>query len=418
MTTQICISADRYAPNKRWHIDTVLRVLKLAGNFVRDEILSSFLRLVATSSDLQAYTTQKLYSLLQDDISQEALTLAGTWTIGEYGDLLLSSNNPEAEELVGKDITPKDLVTLLESISSSTYATTAVSEYIVTALVKLTARFADSTETARIRKLLQKHASSLNVELQQRAVEYGNLFDHESVRQGVLERMPPPEIKEENRVLGPTTKITKHKKKKSEAENLLDLLGDDTSTAVSTNEPTSTSMDLLQDLFTPTTASNATVPTTSSRSATNDILDLFGSSASQPAAAPAPQISNVDLFSSSPATKTTAVATSAAQYPLVTAFTKADLLLTMQPSQDSSNPGLIKITAKFKNNGDQVSELNLQAAVPKSMKLQMQPLTSTELLPEGTATQAMRINAPAGVSLQPKFPHSFTDCSRLSSNYD
>jgi AP-1 complex subunit gamma-1 len=29
MTTQIGIAADRYAPNKRWHIDTMLRVLKL-----------------------------------------------------------------------------------------------------------------------------------------------------------------------------------------------------------------------------------------------------------------------------------------------------------------------------------------------------------------------------------------------------
>ena len=46
MTSQICIAADRYAPNKRWHIDTVLRVLKLAGGYVREEILSSFIRLV------------------------------------------------------------------------------------------------------------------------------------------------------------------------------------------------------------------------------------------------------------------------------------------------------------------------------------------------------------------------------------
>jgi hypothetical protein len=29
MTTQIGIAADRFAPNKRWHIDTMLRVLKL-----------------------------------------------------------------------------------------------------------------------------------------------------------------------------------------------------------------------------------------------------------------------------------------------------------------------------------------------------------------------------------------------------
>lgn len=32
MTTQICLAAERFAPNKRWHIDTVLRVLKLVSS--------------------------------------------------------------------------------------------------------------------------------------------------------------------------------------------------------------------------------------------------------------------------------------------------------------------------------------------------------------------------------------------------
>ena len=35
MTTQISIAAERFAPNKRWHIDTVLRVLKLVGPLIR-----------------------------------------------------------------------------------------------------------------------------------------------------------------------------------------------------------------------------------------------------------------------------------------------------------------------------------------------------------------------------------------------
>jgi len=33
MTTQISLAAERFAPNKRWHIDTVLRVLKLVSGF-------------------------------------------------------------------------------------------------------------------------------------------------------------------------------------------------------------------------------------------------------------------------------------------------------------------------------------------------------------------------------------------------
>ena len=32
MTTQICLAAERFAPNKRWHIDTVLRVLRLVSS--------------------------------------------------------------------------------------------------------------------------------------------------------------------------------------------------------------------------------------------------------------------------------------------------------------------------------------------------------------------------------------------------
>jgi AP-1 complex subunit gamma-1 len=100
MTSQICIAADRYAPNKRWHVDTVLRVLKLAGGYVREEILSSFIRLVGLTPELQMYVTQKLYASLKEDITQEGLTIAGVWCIGEYGELLLKGGNYEEEELV------------------------------------------------------------------------------------------------------------------------------------------------------------------------------------------------------------------------------------------------------------------------------------------------------------------------------
>lgn len=102
MTSQICIAADRFAPTKRWHIDTVLRVLKLAGNYVREQILSSFIRLIATSPEHQTYCAQKLYAALKNDITQEGLTLAAAWVIGEYGRNLLEGGQYEEEELVVK----------------------------------------------------------------------------------------------------------------------------------------------------------------------------------------------------------------------------------------------------------------------------------------------------------------------------
>ncbi len=59
MTSQIGIAADRYAPNKRWHFDTMLRVVTLAGNYVKEPILSSFVRLIATTPELQTYAGPK-----------------------------------------------------------------------------------------------------------------------------------------------------------------------------------------------------------------------------------------------------------------------------------------------------------------------------------------------------------------------
>jgi hypothetical protein len=44
---------------------------------------------VAHTPELQAYTASKLYTSLKSDISQESLTLAATWIIGEYSEVLL-----------------------------------------------------------------------------------------------------------------------------------------------------------------------------------------------------------------------------------------------------------------------------------------------------------------------------------------
>jgi AP-1 complex subunit gamma-1 len=50
MTTQICLAAERYAPNKRWHIDTVLRVLKLVRTLSLMRILRYTIHRPVTSS--------------------------------------------------------------------------------------------------------------------------------------------------------------------------------------------------------------------------------------------------------------------------------------------------------------------------------------------------------------------------------
>lgn len=391
MTTQIGIAADRYAPNKRWHIDTMLRVLKLAGNYVKEQILSSFIRLVATTPDQQTYAVQKLYAALKADITQEALTLAAVWVIGEYGDSLLRGGSYEEEELV-KEVKESDLVDLYTTILNSTYANQVVTEFIITSAMKLTTRMSDQSQVERIRRLMHSRTADLSVEIQQRAVEYANMFGYDSIRRGVLEKMPPPEIKEEQRVLGQSSASIKDKRKSlkpktntkvpknTESDMLLDLMGGSDVPAVDASatlngNPQQTA-DLLADILGGGSSASPAPLAKSSTPASNtdSIMDLFGNGTPK-VASPAP---------SGPQAQP--------------AYNKNGLSVSIQISRSSSG---IQALARFKNTlaFEQMTNVGLQAAVPKSQKLTLQAINKSTLDGGDEATQGMKVVAATGVSL-------------------
>ncbi|KAK8199240.1 DNA II binding protein 1 [Phyllosticta capitalensis] len=413
MTTQIGIAADRFAPNKRWHIDTMLRVLKLAGNYVKEQILSSFVRLVANTPDLQTYTVQKLYAALKEDITQEGLTLAGSWAIGEYADTLLRGGQYEEEELV-KEVKENDIVDLFGTILNSNYAGQVVTEYIITAAMKLTTRLSDSTQVERLRRLMMTHQTHLDVEIQQRAVEYGNLFSYDSIRKGVLERMPPPEIREAQRVLGESTskkrssKLVSKKKPSqvTEQDMLLDLMGGSDvpgPAAPSNTNGSQNNADLLADILGGGGMSSPPPQTTSppaGQSNVNSIMDLFSNNSGtntpqpQPAAAARPPPS-ADLFGGLASPPPAAATPPPGSAPAHEAYNKNDLHITFQVQRSGNSA---QILARFRNasNFGRLSNVTLQAAVPKSQKLALQAISNSDLDGGMEATQQMRIGAVSG----------------------
>ncbi|KAL2170104.1 hypothetical protein VTG60DRAFT_5199 [Thermothelomyces hinnuleus] len=402
MTSQIGIAADRYAPNKRWHFDTMLRVVTLAGNYVKEPILSSFVRLIATTPELQTYAVQKLYANLKKDITQESLTQAGAWCIGEYGEALLRGGQYEEEELV-QEVKEHEIVDLFSTILNSSYASQVTTEYIITALVKLTTRLSDAAQIERIRRILQNHQTSLDVEVQQRAVEFGNLFSYDQIRRGVLEKMPPPQIKEESRVLGEAAKKTnkaanrKSKVIKPKEEDLLfDLMGESSGPAPPPVNGTGNA-DLLADILGGTSSPPpATTSPPPGQSNVASIMDLFSQgpastpSPAQSAAAHAPP--SADLFSataSPPPQPAPAAAVAAAPgYPC---YDSNGLIVTIQTQRNAE--GIIQATARFRNSSaaGPLSNVGLQAAVPKSQKLQLLSISSSELAVGAEATQLMRV---------------------------
>jgi len=178
---------------------------------VREEILSAFIRLVAHTPELQAYTASKLYLALKADISQESLTLAATWVIGEYSEVLLENGVISDEDqslrvswiamlrqydLNACQITDKEVVDLLVSTLDSPYANYLTRQFVLAAITKISSRTTTSSaEQDRIAAVLAQYTTTLELELQQRAVEFVSLFSLGDLREGVLERIPPPELK-------------------------------------------------------------------------------------------------------------------------------------------------------------------------------------------------------------------------------
>lgn len=422
LVSQIAVAAERFSPNRRWHIDTIIRALKLAGGYAKENVLSAFLTLVITSEELHLYAVQKLYAALRRDLTQEGLTLVGVWLIGEYGSTLLQGGSFEDEEET-LPVSETEVINVLESVLSSSYCSNTVTEYVLNALTKLSTRVTGAGEVERIRRILESQSRSLDVEIQQRVAEYTKLFGYDAVRKGVLAKMPPSEIRQElakkyesDRTKGHTRRGGARPSKPTVSgttapttvDLLLDLAGDDNSgdaaggdaagsavTASSTGgSGGQANADLLSDIF----GSSSSTPTTSAPNPSNNqsILDLFGSAPSNPPVqrSETPQ-SATDLLGglsqSSQPSQPSQPSPSA-----IEAYNSNGLRVSFQPHQ-KEQPGVVLITAKFDNSSSStISDLVLQVAVPKSQKLQLQALSSSTIAPNGNATQNLKVSGNPG----------------------
>lgn len=88
------------------------------------------------------------------------------------------------------------LIDLLLSVLDSPYSNTLIRQFILAAVTKISGRPTTSAaQQERIANLLTSFTTSPDLEIQQRAVEFASLYALQDLRSGVLERMPPPEVK-------------------------------------------------------------------------------------------------------------------------------------------------------------------------------------------------------------------------------
>lgn len=180
--TRILRVVEKYSPNDRWRVDTLITMLTIAGREANRSVQSASIIYISRSSEgLRAYATHKLLKAIRDDDgSQRALSVVGVWCIGEYGDLLLKpySDTASSESFDANDAA--SVLATLEDVISRHTCTEEAKQHALTAFTKLSERFAttgDSATLMRLQELVKKNSKSHALELQLRSCEYDALIN-------------------------------------------------------------------------------------------------------------------------------------------------------------------------------------------------------------------------------------------------
>ena len=78
-------------------LNTLCLMALQAGNYCRDDMVSSLVQLVQETRELHAYASRCLLRAVQANRSQQPLCQVAAWCVGEYGDLVVAPPSPGAD---------------------------------------------------------------------------------------------------------------------------------------------------------------------------------------------------------------------------------------------------------------------------------------------------------------------------------
>ncbi|CAG0878718.1 unnamed protein product [Darwinula stevensoni] len=346
-SSNIVLAAEKYAPDKQWLINTLLRVLGAAGNNIRDDVIAITIQLISENSDHQMYVVKNLWLAMSNYSEQEPLVQVSLWCFGEYAENVLAPSDDTQEQ-----VTEEELLTFYQRILFGQYSI-ATKEYALNSLMKLSAR-CSLTNINKVKELMSSFACHMHIELQQRGVEFSQLFRfHDHLRGPLFEKIPILE-KSTSSTRETSSPVTEKASEEVslpiqiESNALLDLMG-----GMETGH---------EDIVLP--KPKATIPTINSKPMNNDIMDLLGGLGSAPEEPP--QSSLIEDFAlitnSQPLGKISGI----------TAFSKDSLSIHFNFERSPEKPNILSIKMTATNEGPiPMTDFLFQAAVPKTFQLEM-----------------------------------------------
>lgn len=159
---------EKYSQTRRWHFDTILKVLILADQSVKEDSAKSLVHLITITPELQQYCLAKLFFSASQNLRNDTLCKVTMYLIGELSAALLRVREVEIRE--------NNIIDLIEQILFRMGAASETIEYGLSALFKLHDKFGAELRE-RIVKMIKSFESHSDLEVQKRACEYVKLLD-------------------------------------------------------------------------------------------------------------------------------------------------------------------------------------------------------------------------------------------------
>ncbi|KAF7634102.1 AP-1 complex subunit gamma [Meloidogyne graminicola] len=407
--SKMYIATERFSPSIVWHLDTMINVLQLAGNYVPDEVVSAMIQLISSHSELQTYATIQLFYAAEREqivLTAQPLLQVAFWCIGEFGDLLVIGSGG-GEEGAHKKIEEAQVVQIFERLMPSSLMSIASKEFGLTALAKLFTRFETCSE--RIHALVRQYSANMNLELQQRSVEYARFLLKDDLRFGLLERMPAIERNALHTAAQPIEPIINEEPQQIQkpktcetSSEVVDLLGlGDILFGGNVKEQNTTETingNLITDFMSNGSSQNKpSIPT--QNGGIFDLNDLLTSTNSQPIKQQEKRIDDLNnLFEIGGSSESHE--SSGGQ--IIFNQRGLEIQLHIEKTFDSKSEATLRFVST-NNNPTLVEDFNLAVAVIKTYQIELLPASSTRLDPNGlsTATQIAKLRR---ISLSAKAP--------------
>lgn len=181
MVLKVAILSEKFAVDYTWYVDTILNLIRIAGDYVSEEVWYRVIQIVINREDVQGYAAKTVFEALQAPACHENMVKVGGYILGEFGNLI--AGDPRSNPLVQFNL----LHSKFHLCSASTRG------LLLSTYIKFINLFPEIKPTIQEVLKNDNQLRNADAELQQRAVEYLKLsvISSADILATVLEEMPP-----------------------------------------------------------------------------------------------------------------------------------------------------------------------------------------------------------------------------------